>query len=92
MDINELYAIICDRRDNPRQGSYTGQLLEAGEDEIVKKIGEEAVEVIIAAKGQGEQRIIEETADLLYHLLVLLASHNIHLDLIMQELENRHRK
>ena len=92
MDINELYAIICDRRDHPKEGSYTRQLLEAGEDEMAKKIGEEAVEVIIAAKGQGEQRIIEETADLIYHVLVLLASRGISPDLVMLELEKRHKK
>ncbi len=92
MDLNTLYNIICDRRDNPVQGSYTCRLLEAGEDEIVKKIGEEAVEVILAAKGQGEQRMIEETADLFYHVLVLLASRDIHPDQVMQELEKRHRK
>ena len=92
MDINELYAIICDRRDHPKEGSYTRQLLEAGEDEMAKKIGEEAVEVIIAAKGQGEQRIIEETADLIYHVLVLLASRGIRPDLVMLELEKRHKK
>jgi len=92
MNINELYAIICDRRDNPREGSYTRSLLEAGEDEQVKKIGEEAVEVIIAAKGQGRQRIIEETADLLYHVLVMLAAKDIHPDQVMAELEGRHRR
>ena len=92
MDINELYTIICERRDHPKEGSYTRQLLEAGEDEMAKKIGEEAVEVIIAAKGQGEQRIIEETADLIYHVLVLLASRGISPDLVMLELEKRHKK
>ena len=92
MDINELYTIICERRDHPKERSYTRQLLEAGEDEMAKKIGEEAVEVIIAAKGQGEQRIIEETADLIYHVLVLLASRGIRPDLVMLELEKRHKK
>jgi phosphoribosyl-ATP pyrophosphohydrolase len=92
MNINELYDIICERRDNPREGSYTRRLLEAGEDEIAKKVGEEAVEVILAAKGQGEQRIVEETADLIYHTLVLLAAKGIHPDQIMAELDKRHKK
>ncbi|MEM5775597.1 MAG: phosphoribosyl-ATP diphosphatase [Anaerolineaceae bacterium] len=92
MNLDELYNIICDRRDHPVEGSYTRRLLEAGEDEMVKKIGEEAVEVILAAKGQGEQRVVEETADLLYHVLVLLASKDIHPQQVMDELERRHKK
>ncbi|MBN2304446.1 MAG: phosphoribosyl-ATP diphosphatase, partial [Anaerolineae bacterium] len=59
-----LFAIIEDRKANPKAGSYTNQLLEAGEDEIVKKIGEESVEVILAVKGQGDDRVISELADL----------------------------
>jgi len=54
--LNELYATILDRKVNPRSGSYTNSLFEAGEDEIVKKVGEEAIEVIIATKGQTDQR------------------------------------
>ena len=57
--------------------SYTARLLAAGEDEIVKKVGEEAVEVILAAKGQGDARLVEESADLVYHLLVLLLSRGL---------------
>ncbi len=90
--LNELYATITDRRQNPRPGSYTNTLFEAGEDEIVKKMGEEAIEVLIAAKGQTEQRMIEESADLLYHLWVLLAWRGIHPDQVLAELERRHRK
>ncbi len=75
--INELQAVLEERKANPRPGSYTAQLLAQGEDEIVKKIGEEAVEVILAAKGQGDERLISETADLLYHTLVLLISRDL---------------
>ncbi len=71
--LNELYSTIIDRRQNPRPGSYTNSLFDAGEHEIVKKVGEEAIEVILAATAQTEQRVIEESADLLYHLWVLLA-------------------
>ena len=71
MTLDELYQIICERRDNPSTQSYTARLMAEGEDEIVKKVGEEAVEVILAAKGQGNQRLIEEVADLTYHALVL---------------------
>jgi len=72
--------------------SYTAQLFDAGEDEIVKKIGEEAVEVILAAKGQGDERVISEVADLLYHTLVLLAARSLTLEQVEAELEKRHKK
>ncbi len=89
--IDELFAILQERKRNPKPNSYTTSLLTTGEDEIVKKIGEEAVEVILAAKGQGDQRIIEESADLVYHLLVLLVSHDLSWDDIRGELQQRHR-
>jgi phosphoribosyl-ATP pyrophosphohydrolase len=92
MKIDELFAVICDRRDNPSEKSYTNRLLSAGEDEILKKIGEESVEVILAAKGQGETRLIEEIADLTYHTLVLLALKGLKPEDISAELERRHRK
>lgn len=91
MDLNDLYQTICQRRDHPSPDSYTAQLMTAGEDEIVKKVGEEAVEVILAVKGQGNERVIEEVADLTYHLLVLLAYRNLSPDDIRAELERRHR-
>lgn len=89
--IDTLFATIQDRKSNPQPGSYTNSLFAAGEDEIVKKVGEEAVEIILAVKGQGQQRIIEETADLVYHLLVLLAAQDLSWDDVRGELENRHR-
>jgi phosphoribosyl-ATP pyrophosphohydrolase len=90
--LHTLFQTIQDRKVNPKQGSYTHQLFSAGEDEIVKKVGEEAVEVILAAKGQGDQRLIEESADLIYHLLVLLARKGLTLDDVERELERRHKK
>ena len=91
MKINELYDIILDRKTNPKDGSYTNYLFDNQEDKILKKVGEEAVEVIIAAKGQGKQRIIEEVSDLTYHTLVLLAANGITLKEIGEELEKRHQ-
>ena len=88
--MNRLFTIIEDRKANPRPGSYTNQLLSAGEDEMLKKVGEEAMEVILAAKGQGDQRLIEEVSDLFYHTLVLLASRGLSLADIEAELEKRH--
>ncbi len=89
--LQSLYDTIRDRQAHPRPGSYTASLFEKGQDEIVKKVGEEAVEVILAAKGQGKQRVIEESADLLYHLLVLLADQDLGLEDVIAELDRRHR-
>ena len=89
--IDTLFATIQDRKINPKPGSYTNSLFDDGEDEIVKKVGEEAIEVIIAVKGQGKERIIEESADLVYHLLVTLASQDLTWDDVCAELEKRHR-
>ena len=89
--IDQLFTILQERKANPSLNSYTTSLLTDGEDEIVKKIGEEAVEVILAAKGQGDQRIVEETADLVYHLLVLLVSRDLSWDAIRDELAQRHQ-
>ena len=71
--------------------SYTARLLAAGEDEIVKKVGEEAVEVILAAKGQGDARLIEESADLVYHLGVALRMRGRGFADVLHVLRERHR-
>lgn len=91
MTLDELYAIICDRRDHPGPKSYTASLFAMGQDEIIKKVGEEAIEVVLAAKGQGNQRLTEEVADLTYHVLVLLASSGLKPDDIRTELARRHK-
>ena len=91
MTFETLYEIIRQRRDHPSAESYTTRLITEGEDKILKKIGEEAMEVILAAKGQGDQRVIEETSDLLYHLFVMLASRNLTLEDILGELDKRHQ-
>ena len=89
--LRRVFAQIEDRKAHPRAESYTNALFDAGEDEIVKKIGEEAIEVVLAVKGQGDQRVIEELADLMYHCLVLLAQRGLSPDDIAAELERRHR-
>jgi phosphoribosyl-ATP pyrophosphohydrolase len=90
--IDELWGILQERQANPRPGSYTAELLAMGEDEIVKKIGEEAVEVILAVKGQGDERVVEETADLIYHLLVMLLSQGLSWEDVQAELARRHKR
>ena len=86
---DELYSVISDRNANPKEGSYTCYLFEKGQDKILKKVGEEAAEVIIASKNNNNEEICYEVSDLLYHLLVLLVSHGIGLEEIAQELRSR---
>ncbi len=91
MKLDQLFDLVRSRRESAPPGSYTARLFAAGEDEIVKKVGEEAIEVVLAVKGQGDQRVIEEVADLYYHSLVLLASRGLSLADVEAELERRHR-
>jgi phosphoribosyl-ATP pyrophosphohydrolase len=86
-----LFSIIEDRKLHPVEGSYTNQLLRMGEDEILKKVGEESVEVILAAKAQGDERLLSEMADLYYHTLVLLSSRGLSLQDVEAVLEARHQ-
>ena len=88
--LDEMFDVILDRKANPTPGSYTAKLLDGG-DEVLKKVGEEAMEVLLAGKGQSDQRLVEESADLLYHLLVLLASRDLTLDDVRRELAKRRR-
>ena len=88
--IYELFEIIKDRKGNPAQGSYTNELLEGGVERTAQKVGEEAVEVVIAAGGQGQGRLIEEASDLIYHLFVLLVQQGVPIEEIDRELKRRH--
>jgi phosphoribosyl-ATP pyrophosphohydrolase/phosphoribosyl-AMP cyclohydrolase len=89
--LSALYALVEGRlRDRP-SGSYTTKLFDAGIDAIVQKVGEEAVETVIAAKNSEPRRIVEESADLLYHLIVMLVAKGVTLDEIKHELAGRHR-
>ncbi len=87
--LQTLFATIQKRKQNPPPGSYTAKLFAAGENEIVKKIGEEAVEVIVAAKGETDDRIIYEMADLIYHNMVLLAARDLQWADVEAELARR---
>ncbi len=87
----ELERIIAERKAEMPEGSYVAGLLSQGLDRILKKIAEEAGEVIIAAKNEGRDELIYECGDLLFHLLVLLAAKNITLAEISSELARRHR-
>lgn len=89
--LDEVYSVIYDRKINPKVGSYTTSLYndKKGIDKILEKIGEEATEVIIAAKNGGEKEIVYECADLIFHTMVLLAAKDIPLSKIMEEFEKR---
>ncbi|MBE2232120.1 MAG: phosphoribosyl-ATP diphosphatase [Anaerolinea sp.] len=87
--LSQLWTTLQQRKEQRPAGSYTVQLLEAGENEILKKIGEEAVEVIIAAKGEGDDRVLYELADLIYHSMVLLAARDLSWDAVEAELARR---
>lgn len=87
--IDQLFATIQSRRVEMPEGSYTAFLFEKGENEILKKIGEEAIEIIIAAKGEGDERVLYESADLIYHLLVLLAARGLTWEQVEAELAKR---
>jgi len=89
--LDRLETIIEDRKANPKPGSYTSSLFEAGANKIAQKVGEEATEVIVAALGQGRTEQIGELSDLIYHALVLMAQFDISLDDVRAELTRRHR-
>ena len=89
--LSQLFQTICDRRDNPQESSYTCKLLAGGDNKILKKIGEESAEVVMAFKDDEPEEIAGEVADLLYHTLVALAHHNVDLKAVYQKVQERKR-
>ncbi|MDM5238285.1 phosphoribosyl-ATP diphosphatase [Bacillus cereus] len=87
-----LYETIEERKENPLPGSYTNYLFSKGEDKILKKIGEECTEVIIASKNNDKEELVKEMVDVLYHCFVLLAEKNIALEDVMREVKERNGK
>ena len=87
--LERLYDVIVDRRLNPKEGAYTCELFDAGLERILKKLGEEAVEVMLAAMADDEEQVVYECADLLYHLLVLLGFREIGPAQVLGELDRR---
>lgn len=88
--LTDLESLIAERKVSLPEGSYTTYLFTKGQDKILKKVGEEAAETIIASKNNNTTEIVYEASDLLYHLLVLLAHHNIPFAEIEAELARRH--
>lgn len=90
--LRDLYQVILDRKANPTEGSYTCYLFEKGLDKILKKVGEESAETIIAAKNDVPADTVGEISDLIYHVLVMMAEKNIPLEDVLTELDRRSQK
>lgn len=90
--LQSVYEIVETRKNNPMEGSYTNYLFDKGIDKILKKVGEETTETVIAAKNDSKEELIYETSDLIYHLMVLLVNQGVTLDDICNELDKRHKK
>lgn len=89
--IQQLENIIADRYENPQEGSYVNKLRNKGLNKIAQKVGEEAVETVIAALAETETDMINESSDLVFHLLVLLREKGLTLETIAKNLESRHK-
>jgi len=89
--LHELYHVVNERKRNPQTGSYTTYLFEKGQDKILKKVGEEAAETIIASKNNSKEELLYEMADLWYHCLVLLVQHDVSLSELLEELQKRRK-
>ncbi|MFC6165341.1 phosphoribosyl-ATP diphosphatase [Lactiplantibacillus dongliensis] len=91
-NMEDLYQLIAQRQQNPKKGSYTDYLFTEGLDKILKKVGEESTEVVVAAKNPDDDALVYETADLFYHVLVLLVERGVSFDQIKAELAKREGK
>ncbi|MEL7649569.1 MAG: bifunctional phosphoribosyl-AMP cyclohydrolase/phosphoribosyl-ATP diphosphatase HisIE [Sedimentibacter sp.] len=89
--LQRLYSQIIERRDNPKEGSYTNYLFDKGLDKILKKVGEETSEVIIGAKNKNKDELVYEMCDLVYHAMVLMVSEGVSMDDLKTELTKRHK-
>jgi len=89
--LDQLYSLIVERQRERPTGSYTTYLFDQGLDKILKKVGEETTETVVAAKNESEKALIEEASDLIYHLLVLLVARGVSLDQIREELIARQK-
>lgn len=87
--LSQVYGVVRDRKTNPKPDSYTNKLLEGGDNKILKKIGEEAAEVVMACKDDAPDEIAGEVADLLYHTLVALAYHDVDIREVYRKLQSR---
>ena len=89
--LSQVFQVICDRRDHPSPDSYTSKLMAGGDNKILKKIGEESAEVVMACKDDVKEEIVGEAADLLYHTLVALSYHHVDIRDVYRKLQERRR-
>ncbi len=89
--LSQVFDVICDRRDHPNENSYTCKLLAGGDNKILKKIGEESAEVVMACKDDDADAIAGEVADLFYHTLVALAHHQVDIKAVYRKLQERRK-
>lgn len=89
--LSQVFQVICDRRDNPEESSYTCKLFAGGDNKILKKIGEEGAEVVMAFKDDNAEEIAGEVADLFYHTMVALAHHKVDIKDVYRKLQERRR-
>jgi phosphoribosyl-AMP cyclohydrolase / phosphoribosyl-ATP pyrophosphohydrolase len=89
--LSQVFEVICDRRDHPNPDSYTCKLFDGGDNKILKKIGEEAAEVVMARKDDDPEAIAGEVADLFYHTLVALSHHDVDIRSVYRKLQERRR-
>ncbi len=89
--LSQVFAVICDRRDHPNETSYTCKLFAGGDNKILKKLGEETAEVVMACKDDQPDEIASEVADLFYHTLVALAHHGVDLKAVYRKLQERRK-
>ena len=89
--VAELAAVLQDRKANPNPDSYTSRLLLQGMEKIAQKVGEEGVELAIAGLAQSDERVLEESADLIYHTLVLLTARNLTWNDVLETLAKRQK-
>jgi phosphoribosyl-AMP cyclohydrolase / phosphoribosyl-ATP pyrophosphohydrolase len=89
--LSQVFAVICDRKQNPNPDSYTCKLLEGGGNKILKKVGEEAAEVVMACKDDDAEAIAGEVADLFFHAMVALAHHDVDIKQVYRKLQERRR-
>ena len=87
--LETLYKEALNRKENPKEGSYTNYLFDKGIDKILKKLGEEATEIVIAAKNPNPNEVKYEISDFLYHMMVLMAEKDVTWEEITTELANR---
>jgi phosphoribosyl-AMP cyclohydrolase / phosphoribosyl-ATP pyrophosphohydrolase len=89
--LSQVFAVICDRKANPTPESYTSKLFEGGDNKILKKIGEEGAEVVMACKDDDKDGIAGEVADLFFHAMVAIAHHDVDIKQVYRKLQARRR-